>query len=113
RQCCLPGGNRGDHHIHRIQRRRREFSALLEEWTNKTLTYNGSMVVMFQSKFATAPWVNIGIYYNPPTRNWAFDQNFSDPTGSKLPPATPAASTLIRGTWRVAQPKSTNTVVSL
>lgn len=89
------------------------FPRFLEEWTNRTLTYNGSMVVMFQSKFATAPWVNIGIYYNPPIRNWAFDQNFSDPTGSKLPPATPSASTLVRGSWRVAQPRSTNTVVSL
>jgi hypothetical protein len=79
---------------------------LLEEWTNRTLTYNGSMVVMFDSKYATNKWNNIGVYYNPPTRNWTFDTNFQDPT--KLPPSTPTATLLVRSTWRVAQPQTTN-----
>ena len=87
------------------------FPRFLEDWTGKTLTYNGSMVVMFDSQFATAPWVGTGGYYNPPIRNWAFDNNFLDPT--KLPPVTPAAYLLVRGNWRVAQPGSTNVLVTL
>jgi hypothetical protein len=75
------------------------FPRFLEDWNNKKLTYSGSMVVMFESKYATAPWVNIGTYYNPPIRNWAFDTNFRDPT--KLPPATPSAYVLARGTWDI------------
>ena len=87
------------------------FPRFLEEWTDKTLTYSGSMVCMFDSQIATAKWNNINIYYNPPIRNWAFDNNFTDP--NKLPPATPNATILVRGDWRVAQPQSTNTTVTL
>jgi hypothetical protein len=53
------------------------FPRFLEDWTGRTSTYNGSMVVMFESKHATAPWssasnpTGIGVYYNPPTRNWS------------------------------------------
>lgn len=78
------------------------FPRFLEEWTNRTLTYNGSMVCMYESKYAIAPWVNIGTYYNPPIRNWGFDLNFRD--AAKLPPATPAASILSRSTWDVVAP---------
>ena len=57
---------------------------------------------------ATALWrgtgSTIGIY-NPPTRNWNFDNNFLDPR--KLPPGTPAVRTLIRGQWTVLPPQST------
>jgi len=42
-------------------------------------------------------WRGTGGYYNPPTRNWAFDLNFLNPT--KLPPGTPAFRVLIRGDW--------------
>ncbi len=73
-----------------------------------TLTYNGSMVVMFPSKFATNRWQNTGVYYNAPTRNWAFDLNFMDST--KLPPGTPELRTLIRGKWQIIAPGQTNMV---
>jgi hypothetical protein len=82
------------------------FPRFLEDWTGRVSTYNGSMVVMFESKHAAAPWssstnpTGIGVYYNPPTRNWSFDRNFRDPL--RLPPATPAASVLIRGKWALA-----------
>jgi len=66
------------------------------------------MVVMYTSQYATAPWVTIGTYYNPPIRNWSFDLNFNNPTN--LPPSTPSASIPARGNWRVAQPLSTNVV---
>jgi hypothetical protein len=83
----------------------------LEDWGSssgsgsggRTFTYNGSMVVMFESKYATAPWVNIGGYYNPPIRNWSFDTNFRNPL--KLPPGAPAAYSIMRGTWQVIAAK--------
>jgi len=73
------------------------FPRFLEDWNGRTSTYNGSMVVMFESKYATNKWAGIGGYYNPPARNWSFDTNFRDPL--KLPPATPAAAALVRGKW--------------
>jgi hypothetical protein len=73
------------------------FPRFLENWSGDTLTYNGSMVVMFYSKIATGDWRGTGGYYNPPTRNWAFDLNFLNP--AKLPPGTPAFRVLIRGDW--------------
>ena len=54
------------------------FLRLLESWSSKTLTYNGSIVVMFPSIYATNSWEPTGNYYNPPTRNWAFDANFTN-----------------------------------
>ena len=74
------------------------FPRFLEDWSNKTFTYNGSMVVMFPSQVGNGTWKGTGgNYYNPPTRAWNFDLNFSDPT--KLPPMTPRVSTAIRGQW--------------
>jgi hypothetical protein len=57
----------------------------LEYWAGTTLTYNGSIVVMFPSIIATNVWG--GSYYGVPTRNWGFDFNFLQQT--KLPPLTP------------------------
>ena len=85
------------------------YPRFLEDWNNKTLTYNGSMVVMFPSKYATGLWQGTGStigIYNPPIRDWAFDLNFRDP--AKLPPGTPAVRALIRGTWHMIKPNSTN-----
>jgi hypothetical protein len=74
------------------------FPRFLEDWSNKTFTYNGSMVVMFPSLVGKGTWKGTGgNYYNPPTRAWNFDVNFSDP--NKLPPITPRVSTAIRGQW--------------
>lgn len=78
------------------------YPRFLEDWKHKTLTYNGSMVVMFPSAIATAPWRGTGStygIYNPPGRDWYFDKNFLDPT--KLPPITPQARTVIRGRYGV------------
>jgi hypothetical protein len=73
------------------------FPRFLENWSNKTLTYNGSMVVMFYSKIATGWWASATTYYSPPNRKWAFDVNFLDAT--KLPPGTPCVRSMIRGAW--------------
>ena len=74
------------------------FLRLLENWNNTiTLTYNGSIVVMFPSIYATSPWQNTGNYYNAPMRKWGFDVNFSDP--NKLPKPSPRVYTIIRHSW--------------
>ena len=60
---------------------------LLENWSGVTLTYNGSIVVLFQSQYATNPWPGVGPVYSVPTRRWDFDVNFLNI--NKLPPGTP------------------------
>ncbi len=81
------------------------FPRFLENWSGVEFTYNGSMVVMYPSSYATAPWSgtgsSIGIY-NPPVRRWAFDTNFKNP--AKLPPGTPSARVLIRASWLTLAP---------
>jgi hypothetical protein len=75
------------------------FLRLNENWSGVTLQYNGSIVVMFPSIYATSPWPGTGNnFYNPPTRHWAFDLNFTDP--KKLPALTPKVFRMIRATWR-------------
>jgi hypothetical protein len=84
------------------------FPRFLEDWSGKTFTYNGSMVVMYQSQHATGLWEGTGTtydIYNPPVRGWAFDSNFTNP--AKLPPATPVVRVLLRGQWSVMRPNST------
>lgn len=79
------------------------FPRFLESWSGRTFTYNGSMVVMFYSQTATAPWGGSDVYV-PPGRGWAFDVNFMDAT--KLPPGTPQLLTTIRGEWVVMKPNT-------
>jgi len=73
------------------------FLRLLEDWSNATLTYNGSIVVLFASQYATNPWLGNGTIYNPPTRNWGFDTRFN--TQALLPPMTPQVRVTIRNSW--------------
>lgn len=75
------------------------FPRFLENWSGLSFTYNGSMVVMFPSRYATNYWIGPGTYYNAPNRKWAFDVNFLD--YRKLPPATPQVRKLVRGHWNV------------
>jgi hypothetical protein len=75
------------------------FPRFLENWSGYSFTYNGSMVVMYPSSFATNYWVQTGTYYNAPNRKWAFDVNFLD--YRRLPPATPQVKKLVRGQWNV------------
>ncbi len=72
------------------------FLRLLENWTGVDLWYNGSIVVMFPSQYATNSW-SYGNYYDAPTRDWAFDTNYIQQAG--LPPLTPQAKGVIRATW--------------
>jgi len=74
------------------------FMRLLEDWSGagSTLTYNGSIVVMFASQYATSPWGKSNVY-SAPNRKWGFDPNFTD--SSKLPPLTPQLKATIRGVY--------------
>lgn len=74
------------------------FPRFLENWRGRTLTYNGSMIVLFPSQMATNRWPGTGTVYNPPVRNWHFDLNFLDP--AKLPPLCPSVRAVIRGRWQ-------------
>lgn len=75
------------------------FLRLLENWnTSVPLTYNGSIVVMFPSQYATNNW-SYGNYYTAAKRVWAFDLNFLTQKG--LPPLTPAARAIIRQSWAI------------
>jgi len=85
------------------------FPRFLENWSGKVFTYNGSMVVMYESKEATRKWPGTGTVYNPPNRAWAFDQNFTDI--NKLPPGTPVARALIRGKWLTMKPNTIPPIV--
>ncbi len=73
------------------------FLRLLENWSGITLTYNGSIVVMFTSQYATNFWPGTGSVYNPATRSWGFDVNFKQQ--NKLPPLTPQVRAMIRGNY--------------
>jgi hypothetical protein len=82
------------------------YPRFLEDWSSKTLTYNGSMVVLFPSRYATNWWITPGTYYQAPTRKWAFDVNFL--SASRLPPGTPQVLKLVRSQWSVVAANSAN-----
>ncbi len=73
------------------------FLRLLEQWGNPSpaLNYNGSIVVLFPSIYATNYWN--GNYYSVPKRNWGFDIKYNVQSG--LPPMTPQSKAIIRGQW--------------
>jgi hypothetical protein len=77
------------------------FIRLLESWSGQTLTFNGSVVVLFASQIATASWGAGSGIYDTPTRKFSFDPNFLN--ASRLPPATPNVRTVIRSQWSAIQ----------
>ena len=44
----------------------------LERWSNKTVTYRGSIIDLWFSEVVTEPW-EYGRYYTAPRRNWGYD----------------------------------------
>lgn len=71
------------------------FLRLLENWGGNTVTYNGSIVVMFPSFYATNHWGST--YYGAPKRAWGFDTTFTLPAG--LPPLCPSLKGDARSAW--------------
>ena len=81
------------------------FPRFLEQWGGGAhFTYNGAMINMFPSLYATNYWGKPQVYA-PPARDWAYDRNFEDPT--KLPPLTPSVYRVIRGQWATVAPNQT------
>ena len=77
----------------------------LENWGGVTFRYTGSLVSLYQSRFAFGLWGNStnvgfanGAYYSAPTRQWSFDVNFRFP--ERLPPGTPSVGTVLQTAFR-------------
>lgn len=77
----------------------------LENWGGVTFRYTGSLVSLYQSRFAFGQWSNQtnvgfgnGAYYEPPIRVWSFDTNFRFP--ERLPPGTPSVGTVLQTAFR-------------
>ena len=86
------------------------FPRFLETWGGANpFTYNGSMVKMFPSLYATNTWGS-GNVYTPPARRWAYDLNFDDPT--KLPPKTPSLLKVFRNRWATVPPGTNSLAVA-
>ncbi|MFC1683019.1 hypothetical protein ACFL0G_02260 [Candidatus Zixiibacteriota bacterium] len=69
----------------------------LEKWTDKTFTFRGSMVDLWESQQASGIWYYGGYFYTAPNQDWAFDTMYLD--SSKLPPGTPMINAVQRGRW--------------
>ena len=70
----------------------------LENWSGKTYTYRGSMVVLWESEQATGKWVYGMPYYTAPNRAWEFDQDLLEV--ANLPPGTPQVGVVERTHWQ-------------
>ena len=72
------------------------FPRFLEDWTNKTLTYYGSMVELYKSQQSTGEWGKDNVY-SPPTREWFFDTNFQ----ITPPPGGLMIYSYVKGRWYI------------
>jgi hypothetical protein len=80
------------------------FPRFLESWGLANVsTYNGSMMKMFPSQYATGVWGQANVY-DPPARNWTYDTNFNN--SLKLPPLTPQFQQVKRHQWATVAPGS-------
>jgi hypothetical protein len=70
------------------------FPRFLEDWGNKTFTYYGSMVELYQSNQSIGEWGKDNVY-SPPTRAWYFDSNFK----TSPPLGTIMIYNYIKGQW--------------
>jgi Tfp pilus assembly protein PilX len=69
----------------------------LENWSGTDFAYKGSMINLWNSVQANAPW-SYGIYYEAPNRVWSYDSDLDDP--SLLPPETPTFRVFQRTGWK-------------
>ncbi|MEW6323546.1 MAG: hypothetical protein AB1635_20945 [Acidobacteriota bacterium] len=63
------------------------FLRYLESWSGRTLNYRGAMASFYFNRQAVGTYKCCQNVYSPPTRGYAFDTDFLDPT--LLPPKTP------------------------
>jgi len=79
----------------------------LEDWSEATFTFNGSITALFDSRVATAPWGATADIYEPPKRRaWTYDYNLQDE--DRLPYGMPALRSCIRGQLDVKLADGTN-----
>ena len=76
---------------------------VLENWSGKTLTFNGALAVLFHSVRANSPWGGPDVY-SPPARKFSYDWKFSQP--STQPPGTPEVRTILHSDWTVVSAAS-------
>ncbi|MGB0416421.1 MAG: hypothetical protein ACPGKS_06200, partial [Coraliomargarita sp.] len=75
------------------------FPRFLEDWNSAEFRYRGSLVALYESEVATAPWhTGYRYWYEPPTRNWGFHDLFA---AGIYPPATPNARDFRRKDFKV------------
>ncbi len=74
------------------------FPRFLENWSGDDMLYRGSLVSLFQSRYAARRRWSWTSYYNPPNRDWAFDLRFRDP--NNLPPGTPVVGSVVQTSFR-------------
>jgi hypothetical protein len=83
---------------------------LLEDWSNKDLWLNTSILRLWTSQIATNQFRNpqgfspspVNPYYNPPTRHYAYNLNYMDP--AKVPPGIPYILMPLRFGWATPPP---------
>jgi hypothetical protein len=63
------------------------FLRYIENWTDRTLNYRGSIASLFISRQAVMPYKCCTTVYDPPSRGYNFDTEFLTP--ALLPPRTP------------------------
>lgn len=63
------------------------FKRFLENWTGDRLNYSGSLINLFNSFNNNGRHKPNYATYNPPYRDWTFEESFKDP--NRLPPGTP------------------------
>jgi Tfp pilus assembly protein PilX len=63
------------------------FLRYIENWGGQTVNYTGSLVALYTSRQAVGTFKCCTTVYSAPSRNYAFDTNFLNP--SLLPPRTP------------------------
>jgi hypothetical protein len=63
------------------------FLRYIEDWSNQTLNYKGSIINLFFNRQAVGTFKCCTTVYNPPGRGYLFDVEFLDP--QLLPPRTP------------------------
>ncbi|MGI8431311.1 MAG: hypothetical protein ACR2MW_03340, partial [Chthoniobacterales bacterium] len=73
------------------------FPRFLENWSGKTMTYYGSMVELYQSRQSIGRWGSANVY-NPPNRQWFFDNNLQVYT----PPGSLPVYSYTKGRWFIA-----------
>lgn len=63
------------------------FPRYLEDWSGRRFNYSGSFINLYNAFNSNARHKCCNTVYNPPTRDWTFEESYKDP--SRLPPGTP------------------------